>query len=134
MAAGALDGIRVLECSFHLNGPYAGRLLAELGAEVIKVEPPFGEPNRHNSATINGESTFFMNYNSNKKFITLNLKSDKGKEIFLDMVKISDVVLDNFRPGVMDRLGIGYEAQKRVNPNIIYATSTGFGYTGPYKK
>ena len=133
MAAGALDGIRVLECSFHLNGPYAGRLLAELGAEVIKVEPPFGEPNRHNSATINGESTFFMNYNSNKKFITLNLKSDKGKEIFLDMVKISDVVLDNFRPGVMDRLGIGYEAQKRVNPNIIYATSTGFGYTGPYK-
>ncbi len=132
MTVGALDGIRVLECSFHLNGPYAGRLLAELGAEVIKVEPPGGEPNRHNSSTINGESTFFMNYNTNKKFITLNLKSDKGKEIFLNMVKISDVVLDNFRPGVMDRLGIGYEKQKAVNPNIIYATSTGFGYTGPY--
>ena len=84
MKTSALEGIRVIECSFHLNGPFAGRLLAELGAEVIKVEPPEGEPNRHNSTTIKGESTFFMNYNANKKFITLNLKSTRGKEIFLD--------------------------------------------------
>ncbi|MCL4453199.1 CoA transferase [Ferroplasma sp.] len=133
MEESALEGIRVIECSFHLNGPFAGRLLAELGAEVIKVEPPDGEPNRHNSATINGESTFFMNYNANKKFITLNLKSARGKEIFLDLIKKSDVFLDNFRPGVMDRLGLGYEIQKKYNPSLIYASSTGFGYTGPYR-
>jgi CoA:oxalate CoA-transferase len=133
MEAGSLDGIHVIECSFHLNGPFAGRLLAELGAEVIKVEPPGGEPNRHNSATIQGESTFFMNYNANKKFITLNLKSTEGKEIFLDLIKRSDIFLDNFRPGVMDSLGLGYETQKKYNPSIIYASSTGFGYTGPYR-
>jgi crotonobetainyl-CoA:carnitine CoA-transferase CaiB-like acyl-CoA transferase len=130
---GALNGVRVLEASVHLNGPIAGRMLGELGAEVIKVEPPGGEPNRKNEPRIDGESILFMNYNCNKKFITLNLKHPRGREVFLELAKKCDVVLENFRPGVMDRLGVGYEDLKKVNPSIIYASSSGYGISGPYR-
>jgi crotonobetainyl-CoA:carnitine CoA-transferase CaiB-like acyl-CoA transferase len=130
---GALDGVRVLEASVHLNGPIAGRMLGELGAEVIKVEAPGGEPNRKNEPRMDGESILFMNYNCNKKFVTLNLKHARGRDIFLELAKKCDVVLENFRPGVMDRLGVGYEDLKKVNPGIIYASSSGYGTSGPYR-
>jgi crotonobetainyl-CoA:carnitine CoA-transferase CaiB-like acyl-CoA transferase len=129
----ALEGIVVTELSYHLNGPIAGRLLAELGATVIKVEPPWGEPNRRSPPFIGGESIHFMNYNANKKFITLNLKHEEGKKLFLQLVGKSDVLIENFRPGVMERLGLGHERLREVNPSLIYASSTGYGYTGPYR-
>ena len=99
----------------------------------MKVEPSGGEPNRKNEPTIDGESILFMNYNCNKKFITLNLKDPRGREIFLDLAKRCDVVLENFRPGVMDRLGVGYDDLRRINPRIVYASSSGYGTNGPYR-
>lgn len=129
----ALSGVRIIECSVHLNGPFAGKLLAQLGAEVIKVEPPYGEPVRHSNPFVGGESRHLLNYNTNKKFITLNLKDPRGKDIFLELISKADVFIENFRPGVMDRLGLGYEVQKKTNPTIIYASSTGYGIEGPYR-
>jgi CoA:oxalate CoA-transferase len=132
--AGALSGVRVVECTHVLNGPYGGRLLAELDAEVIKVEPPNGEFYRrvpiHN---MNGESGAFIYFNANKKCVTLNLRHQKGREILLSLASKADVFLENFAPGTMERLGLGYEDIQKVNPEIIYASSTGFGLTGPYK-
>jgi CoA:oxalate CoA-transferase len=130
---GALSGLRVLECTHVLNGPFCGRLLAELGAEVIKIEPPAGELSRKFPVKKNGESLYFMFYNANKKCITLNLKSEKGKNMLLDLIGKADIFIENYRPGVLDRLGVGYETQRKVNPRIIYLSSTGFGQTGPYK-
>lgn len=129
----ALEGIKVLEASYHLNGPFAGRLLGELGATVVKIEPPGGEPNRKSGPMFNKESSHFVNYNANKKFVTLNLKHREGKKIFIELVRWADVFLENFRPGVMDKLGLGYEELKKSNPGLIYASSTGYGYNGPYK-
>ena len=128
----ALGGKRVLDLTYALNGPLAGRILAELGAEVIKIEPPWGSA-RDFLPLVKGESVNFVFINAGKKFITLNLKKEEGKEIFKRLVKVSDVVLENFTPGTMEKLGLGYEELKKVNPNIIYASSSGFGYSGPYK-
>lgn len=129
----SLEGVRVLEASYHLNGPFAGRLLGELGASVVKIEPPGGEPNRKSRPLFGNESAHFINYNANKKFITLNLKHAEGKTLFKRLIKESDVFLENFRPGVMDKLGLGYDELKKVNPGLIYASSTGYGYNGPYR-
>jgi len=128
---GVLEGIRVLELSFALNGPIAGRILAELGAEVIKIEPPWGSA-RDFAPIVNGESINFIFINANKKFITLNLKTKEGVEIFKKLVKVSDVVLTNYRPGVLDKLGIGYEDLKKIKNDIIFVSSSGFGYNNPY--
>ncbi|MEW6661343.1 MAG: CaiB/BaiF CoA transferase family protein [Bacillota bacterium] len=140
-----LDGIRVLDVTTFLSGPYATQLLAGLGAEVIKVEqpaggdparisPPFGGPAGAGVAPITEQdlSFGFLKRCRNKKSITLNLKSAKGKEIFLSLAKKSDVVMENFRPGTMDRLGLGYSELSKVNPKIIYCSLSGFGLTGAY--
>ncbi|QGA68116.1 CaiB/BaiF CoA transferase family protein [Sulfolobus sp. E11-6] len=128
---GVLEGIRVLELTFALNGPLAGRILAELGAEVIKVEPPWGSA-RDFAPVVKGESVNFAFINANKKFITLNLKTEKGIEIFKRLVKVSDIILTNYRPGVLDKLGIGYNDVKKIKNDIIFVSSSGFGYNNPY--
>jgi CoA:oxalate CoA-transferase len=111
-------------------------LLADMGAEVLKVEPPWGDASRTSAQypAIEGQNAYFMFVNRNKKSIALDLKSEKGVEVLKELVKISDVVVENFRPGVMDRLGIGYEALREVNPGIVYASISGFGQDGPYVK
>ena len=109
-------------------------LLADMGAQVIKVEEPGkGDDSRFLGPFINGESAYYMNLNRNKKGITLNLKSRKGKEIFRKLVGMSDIVVENFRPGTMEKLGLGYEDLRKIHPRIIYAAVSGFGQYGPYK-
>ncbi|MEA4847912.1 MAG: CoA transferase [Clostridiaceae bacterium] len=129
-----LNDIRILDLTRVLSGPFCTMLLADFGAEVIKVERPMlGDDSRHFGPFINGESSYFMSLNRNKKSITLNLKSEEGKAIFLKLVKSADVIVENFKAGIMDKLGLGYENLKQYNPNIIYAAITGFGYTGPFR-
>jgi formyl-CoA transferase len=109
-------------------------LLADMGAEVIKIEVPgTGDDSRSFPPFIGKHSAYFMNLNRNKKGITLNLKSDIGKEIFFEMIKVSDVVVENFRPSTMEKMGIGYKRIKEINPDIVYTSISGFGHTGPYK-
>lgn len=130
-----LQGLRVLDLTRVLAGPYASMVLADLGAEVIKIEnPEGGDDARGYGPFLNGESVYFMSINRNKKSLSLNLKSEKGKEIFRQLVKEADIVLENFRPGTMEKLGLGYEELEKVNPRIIYAASSGFGHTGPYSQ
>lgn len=132
---GLLAGIRVLDMTRVLAGPYCGMLLADMGADVIKIEVPGkGDDARINYPIINGESAYFMNLNRNKRGITLNLKSEKGKEIFRKLVSKADVVIENYRPGVMEKLGLGYEELKKINPGIVYGAVSGFGHYGPYSQ
>lgn len=131
-----LEGIRVLDLTNVLSGPFATLHLALLGAEVIKIEnPKDGDLARKLGCVVDYNKklmgTSFIAQNSNKKSVTLNLKDKKGQEIFKKLVKISDVVVENFRPGVMDRLGVGYSELQMVNPRIIYCAISGFGQTGP---
>ncbi|SES45184.1 CaiB/BaiF CoA-transferase family protein [Psychrobacillus sp. OK032] len=129
----ALEGIKILDLGRVIAAPFAAALLADMGADVIKVEiPGIGDDARDNLPKKDGESTYFMNFNRSKKGITLDLK--KGKSIFLKIVKEVDIIIENFRPGVMDKLGLGYEELKKVNPGLIYASVSGFGQTGPYSK
>ncbi len=131
-----LEGIRVLDLTNVLSGPFATLHLALLGAEVVKIENPNGGDLARKLGCVNDYNkellgTSFLAQNANKKSITLNLKEQKGKEIFLRFAKTADVVVENFRPGVMDRLDVGYEKIKGVNPNIIYLAISGFGQKGP---
>ncbi|MBE3555677.1 MAG: CoA transferase [Firmicutes bacterium] len=127
----ALEGIRVLDLGQIYNGPYCAMLLGYLGAEVIKVEPPSGESTR---SRVKGKEAYpFMMLNGNKKDICINLKSDIGKKIFLDLVRKADVVVENYAVGVMDRLGLSYEVLSQANPRIIVASGKGFGSWGPNK-
>lgn len=132
--AKALSGLRVLGVTRMLAGPYAEMLLADMGAEVIHVElPGVGDDSRHFAPLINGEGSCFIASNRNKKSITLDLRKEEGKEVFKDLVKISDIVFENNRPGTMDKWGIGYEQLKQINPGIIMTSISGFGQSGPYK-
>lgn len=132
---GALSGIRVLDLTRVLAGPYSTMILADLGAEVIKLEiPGKGDDTRQFGPFIGKESSYFMNLNRNKKGITLNLKAEKGKELFRKMVKEADVVVENFRPGTMEKLGLGYEELKKINPGIVYGCISGFGHYGRYSE
>lgn len=131
---GALDGLVVLDLTRVLAGPFCTMILADMGAEVIKIEEAGkGDDTRQMGPFQNGESAYYMNLNRNKKGITLNLKSPKAKEIFKELVKKADVVVENYRPGTMEKLGLGYDTLKEVNPRIVYAAVSGFGHYGPYK-
>ncbi len=130
---GALEGVVVLDLSRVLAGPYCSMILSDMGAEVIKVEiPGTGDDTRGFPPFKEGKSGYFMNMNRNKKGITLNLK--KGKEVFLDLVKKADILIENYRPGTMEKLGLGYEELKKVNPKLVYGCISGFGHYGPYSK
>ncbi len=135
MSKGLLDGVKVLDLTRVLAGPYCGMMLADMGADVIKIEvPKKGDDSRGNAPIVNGESAYFMNLNRNKRGITLNLKSEEGKEILRKLVAKSDIILENYRPGVMEKLGLGYEDLKKINPKIVYGCVSGFGHYGPYSK
>lgn len=128
---GMLDGVRVIELTTMITGPLAGMLLADLGASVIKVEnPEGGDPFRYfRGGTYSGH---FIAYNRNKRSLTLDLRSARGKEILLELIKQGDVLIDNFRHGVLDRLGFSDEVLAKANPKLIHASITGFGRDGPY--
>jgi crotonobetainyl-CoA:carnitine CoA-transferase CaiB-like acyl-CoA transferase len=129
----ALSHIKILDLTRFLAGPFCSMLLADMGAEVIKIEEPrHGDDARYQGAMINGESAYFVGMNRNKKGMSLDLKSAGGKEIFLRMVERFDVVIENFRPGVMRNLGLDYPVLKEVNPGIVYCGISGFGKDGPY--
>ena len=130
--AGPLQGIRVLDLTWVLAGPFASMVLNDLGAEVIKVErPPLGDVARTTAPLIDGESAYFFSINRGKKSICLDLKTEQGRELFLRLVDVADVVMENFTPGTMDALGVGYETLQQRNPRLIYAATSGFGQTGP---
>ena len=127
--------IRVLDLSRVLAGPFCSMLLADMGAEVIKLEiPGRGDDSREFPPFKDDESLYYVNLNRGKKSITLNLKSNEGKQIFNKLVKKSDVLLENFRPGTMDRLGLGYNDLREINPRLVYASISGFGQYGPYRE
>lgn len=130
----ALEGIRILDFTRVYSGPYCTMLLADLGAEVIKVEAVGkGDDTRFFAPIKDGESGYFMYLNRNKKSVTLDLKKEDGKKAALDLMKWADIVIENFSPGAMERLGLHYEEAKKVNPTIIYASISGFGQYGPYR-
>jgi crotonobetainyl-CoA:carnitine CoA-transferase CaiB-like acyl-CoA transferase len=134
-AAGALDGLRVLELTQVMAGPFCGQVLADLGADVVKVEPPgAGDQSRRSLGfAVKGEDTAaFLAVNRNKRSVALDLKDDGQRAVFLDLVPSADVVIENYRPGVAARLGVGFEALEAINPRLIYASISGFGQTGPY--
>ncbi len=128
-----LSGIRIIDLSRFVAGPFCSMLLADFGADVIKVEPQQGDPTRFTGIFSSSENPYFVNLNRNKRSMTLNLKHDSGKEVLKQLVQSADVLLENFRPGVMKRLGLGHETLKQWNPDLIYAGITGFGRTGPYR-
>jgi len=129
-----LGDIRVLDLTHVVFGPWCTKMLADFGAEVIKIEPPWGALDRipERGPMYGGASAAFQYLNLNKKGMAIDLKNPKGVSIFKELVKISDVVVENFSPGTMKRLGLGYEDLKQVKPDIIYASLSGFGQTGPY--
>ena len=129
-----LQGIRVLDVSQVMAGPFACMLLGDLGADVIKVEPPTGDQTRSSMAfKLKGDDSLgFLNMNRNKRSIVLDLKTEKDREIFLALARTADVIVENYRPGVVQKLGIDYETVSGINPGIIYASISGFGQTGPW--
>ncbi|RYF17949.1 MAG: CoA transferase [Comamonadaceae bacterium] len=127
-----LEGIRVLDLTNVMAGPYCSMVLGDLGAEVVKLESLDGDSTRNFEPKVNDESYCFAVLNRNKKSISVDLKAPAGREVVLRLAARSDIVLENFRPGVVKKLGIDYEALKKVNPGLIYASMSGFGQTGPY--
>jgi formyl-CoA transferase len=132
-AGGALDGIRVIEVGTLISGPFAGRLLGDLGAEVIKIEPPDApDPLRTwGQAELDGHHFFWTVHARNKKAVTLNLRAERGRELFLDLVDRSDIIVENFRPGTLEKWNLGYDVLRERNPGIILVRVSGYGQTGP---
>ncbi|MEK7205290.1 MAG: CaiB/BaiF CoA-transferase family protein, partial [candidate division NC10 bacterium] len=129
-----LEGITILDLTRLLPGPYGTMLLADLGAEVVKIEEPeVGDYARAFEPSVGGEGAAFQAVNRNKKSVALNLKVEAGKAAFRRLAATADVVVEQFRPGVMDRLGLGWEALKALNPRLVYCALTGFGQDGPYR-
>jgi crotonobetainyl-CoA:carnitine CoA-transferase CaiB-like acyl-CoA transferase len=130
-----LTGVRVLDLSQFLAGPYGSMILGDLGAEVLKIEMPGkGDGSREMPPHfVGGQSGYFLSMNRSKKSMTLNLKSDAGRDIFYDLARQADVVYDNFRPGILERLRIDYDTLKTINPRIISCSVSGYGQTGPFK-
>ena len=135
MNNGLLEEVIVLDLTRVLAGPYCGMIMADMGATVIKIEnPDGGDDTRKMGPFINGNSVYYVNFNRSKLGCTLNLKDVEAKEIFKEMVKKADIVIENYRPGTMEKLGLGYDVLKEINPGIIYGSISGFGHTGPYSK
>lgn len=132
---GLLQGVIVLDLTRVLAGPYCGMMMADMGATVIKLEnPKGGDDTRQMGPFINNNSVYYANFNRSKFGCTLNLKAPEGKQIFKELVKKADVVIENYRPGTMEKLGLGYETLKEINPAIIYGAVSGFGHTGPFSR
>ena len=131
--AGCLDGIRVLELARFQAGPRAGMILSDLGAEVIKIEKFGGEETRKSAPIVRGQSVYFSVYNRGKKSICLDLRKAEGKAVFFDLLKTADFVTENFRPGTIEEMGLGYDELINVKPDVILVRCSGFGQTGPYK-
>ena len=132
-----LNGVNVLSFTHFLQGPSAVQILADLGADVIKIEPPKGAWERHWSgaeAFLNGESVFFLLSGRNQRSLSVNLRSEEGKEITWRLVQQADVIVENYRPGAMERLGFGYERVSQEKPDIVYCSLSGYGTDGPYRK
>src|SRR5215831_10420625 len=130
-----LDGVKVLDFTAIMAGPYCTLMLADMGADVIKIEAfPEGDGSRRFDPKVNGESYCFAVLNRNKKSVGLNMKDARGKEIFLKLARDADIIMENYRPGVTRKLGIDYESIKAINPDIIYCSVSGFGQTGPYSQ
>ncbi|MEO6122817.1 MAG: CoA transferase [Ilumatobacteraceae bacterium] len=131
---GPLSGVKVLDLSIALTGPYAVALLADQGAEVIKVERPgIGDIARWVGVSVNGMSAFYLACNRGKRCIAVDIGTEAGRDIVLQLARDVDVIVQNFRPGVVDRLGIGYEAVRAINPSVVYCSISGYGSTGPYR-
>ena len=129
-----LAGIRVLDLSRVLAGPYCTMMMADYGADIVKIEPPgVGDDSRAFGPFVGKESAYFMSLNRNKRSMTLNFKRQEEVDVFREMVKHADVVVENYRPGTMEKFGLGYEELKKINPKIIYAACSGFGHSGPYQ-
>jgi CoA:oxalate CoA-transferase len=131
--AGALEGVRVLELARYQAGPRGGMILSDLGAEVIKIEKLGGEETRKSEPLVRGQSVYFSVYNRGKKSLCLDMRTERGKEIFAALVPTADIVLQNFRPGVMEKMGFGYERLCQLKPDIILCSVSGFGQYGPYR-
>lgn len=127
-----LKGYKVIDLSRYVAGPYCAMLLGDMGADVIKIERPEGDDSRFMKPALGDMSTYFMSFNRNKRSITLDLKNPRGKELALQLIKKADILVENFRPGVMERLGLGYQYLREINPRLIMASITGFGQDGPY--
>ena len=130
---GPLQGVTVIDMTRVLAGPYATMVLADLGATVIKVEMPgYGDDARHFGPFVNGKSAYFSSLNRGKKSIALNLKQDEDREVFLTLLETADVLVENYRAGTMEKLGLGWDVLHQRFPELIYAAISGFGHTGPY--
>ena len=128
----ALDGMRILDMTQYEAGTSSTQMLAWLGADVVKVESPYGDPGRRAFSRGTDDSQYFLNYNSNKRSIVLDLKTERGRQLLLDLVPKFDVFVENYGPGVIESLDIGYEVLSAINPRLIYARIKGFGLDGPY--
>ena len=127
-------GLRVLDLTRVMSGPFCTAMLADLGANVTKIEMPgFGEESRHFAPHVNGESTYFALLNRGKRSVTVNLKSPAGVEIVRSLARKADVLVENFRPGVMERLGLSQQSLRELNPRLIYTSISGFGQAGPFR-
>jgi len=129
----ALAGVRILDLTRALAGPYCALILGDLGAEIIKIEAVTGRTDVTSPHSYKGQDSYFMSVNRSKKSVTLDLRTDKGRDVFYDLVKVSDVVLDNFRPGVLERLKADYDTLNKLNPRIICCSISGYGSSGPYR-
>src|SRR5919201_1783002 len=127
----ALDGLRVLDVTQVMAGPFCGMLLADLGADVIKVEPPGGDSTRQMPGAIGTDTPSFNAVNRGKRSIVVNLKTGEGRDVFMRVASSSDILIENYRPGVMDSFGLGYEALARAVPRLVYASISGYGQSGP---
>src|SRR5580700_278993 len=133
MPAGPFAGVLVVDLTRVLAGPYCTMMLAELGARVIKVENPDGGDDSRRFSPFHGDkSAYFLSLNRGKESIALNLKCDEDRALLLKMIRRADVVVENYRPGTLERLGCGYNCLKELNPRLIYASVSGFGHTGPW--
>ncbi|MCH7906553.1 MAG: CoA transferase [Chloroflexi bacterium] len=130
---GALDGVRVLDLGRYQAGPRCGLMFARLGADVIKVEALTGDESRSNGPKVRGQSAYWVQYNSGKRSLSINLRTEEGKEVLRDLVKVSDVLIQNFRPGTIGKMGFGYEELKKLNKGIVMVNVSAYGQYGPFK-